>query len=208
MISNKKRISQCLIYLSCSIRKISSVSPPLNIFDLHTAPQIYIKYAIIFQISRAVSLERFTWSFTLAHGAWEKSGSLGPGKLFSLHCSFQVWSGADTHSPTFERDSMRHSCASRSYTQLARVKTRVLHITRGYWCNVWACSGKKNAHIRARSTLWFHSGLLKASNHFRCPGYQHLSSTSSLHTQIRACWEVDGSALVPFEMNELWLLFE
>lgn len=110
----KKRISQCLIYLSCSIRKISSVSPPLNIFDLHTAPQIYIKYAIIFQISRAVSLERFTWSFTLAHGAWEKSGSLGPGKLFSLHCSFQVWSGADTHSPTFERDSMRHSCASMS----------------------------------------------------------------------------------------------
>lgn len=42
--------------------------------------------------------------------------------LLSLHCSFQVWSGADTHSPTSERDRVRHSCASMSYTQLARVK--------------------------------------------------------------------------------------
>lgn len=174
-------------------KKIILVSPPLNIFDLPTAPQIYIKYAVIFQISRVMSLERFTWRFALAHGAWETSGSVGPGKLLSLPCSFQVWSGADTHSPTSERDSVRHSCASMSYTQLARVKKRVLRITRGYWCNVRACSGKKNAQIRAWSTLWFHHNLLKASNHFRYPGYQHLSSTSSLNTQIRDCWEGNGS---------------
>lgn len=103
-------------------KKIILVSLPLNIFDLPTAPQIYIKYAVIFQISRVMSLERFTWRFALAHGAWETSGSVGPGKLLSLPCSFQVWSGADTHSPTSERDSVRHSCASMSYTQLARVK--------------------------------------------------------------------------------------